>query len=318
MDLLSIDLENASNEDIDYGAIGELIREFISDFEIESANELVRITGVSSTVINQLMHGKYPVPQKFGGKVKDLLFYMQTEWRKLRGSYFIQTRQSECIEMTIKDAMKNNTIGLIYGASGTGKTTTCKMVCESIKNGIYVECDSAMTSGDLLDELCDKLRIDRQKTLSKTMRAIASEVKRANKVIFIDEAEYLKHRTLELIRRINDLSEIALIIIGATNAGRYDILKSMENHPQIKRRMRKYWAVEKIKDTEVEEMVRYYYREYDKNVVGYINKIAKGNISILETLLKNAVDIGENNDKYKVLNSELVNLSSAMTPMLES
>ncbi len=82
---------------------------------------------------------------------------------------------------------------------------------------ILIEAVPGMSTRSFLYEICEKLSINRSKSIDENINSISNELKRSEKILLIDEAENLTTRTLEAIRRIWDFSSVPTVLVGTYN-----------------------------------------------------------------------------------------------------
>ncbi len=128
-------------------------------------------------------------------------------------------------------------IGLIWGATGYGKTTAAaRMVVHS--HAIFERADAVSTPRTLLAALCVHLSLTPARSADETLHLIAAHLKRVQRPVVIDEADYLldKRGLIETIRDLHDRSTVAVILIGMAN-----FLRQVKQLPQFSGRIA-HWA----------------------------------------------------------------------------
>lgn len=131
---------------------------------------------------------------------------------------------------TLKDAPHGiERMGLLYGLSGEGKTTSVDHVIDKV-DGISLRAKRWWTMTSMLSELCTELRTPekiRRSNRSAVMAASAIEHLNANpRPLFIDEIDHLfvpqnlRNGTniLEAVRDIYDSVKVPVILVGEENS----------------------------------------------------------------------------------------------------
>ncbi|MFW2137137.1 AAA family ATPase [Chryseobacterium sp. TY4] len=194
-----------------------------------SANEFADKYGVPSNYLSQMRNGKYFVPT--GGKdveIADKYFRIIAEvvgidisgtkdfWK------FQQTAQAMQIFSTLEDAKLYGYTNILIGETGCGKTYVSDLfIRQNPKDNFKITVGSMDTIVDLLDKLCDALKLPQAHSKSKKISAIIKELQRLrlngrNPILIFDEAEYMKQTTLCNIKEFHDHlnTKCGLVLIG--------------------------------------------------------------------------------------------------------
>lgn len=137
-------------------------------------------------------------------------------------------------------------MGLVYGYTGAGKTTT---VCWQMNrcNAIYVRATAAWTQSAMLGRIMSELGSE---PLFRGGAAMVEYISNAMNLqarpLFVDEADYLVGdlRMLETLRDIHDLSSQPVMLIGMDG-----IQKRITSRKQLERRI-SHWVEFKPADLE--------------------------------------------------------------------
>jgi len=130
--------------------------------------------------------------------------------------------QTKNIEMlaTASDALATRPpgapgIGLIWGASGNGKTTACAWLSNQL-NAVYTRAWPTWTPTSMLSALMQELSLKPLGRTQPMIDAIVRSLSAESRPVFIDEADYLADKPilLETLRSLHDVSSSPLILIG--------------------------------------------------------------------------------------------------------
>ena len=125
---------------------------------------------------------------------------------------FCASAQAEA-EVRIKHLIELRGIGLITGESGSGKTSICRTIAQSLHPGLYRLLYISLTTGNVLDMyrmLAWELGLPTQRSRASAFRNIREEVTRliveANQlpILVIDEANHLRNDVLEDLRLLTN------------------------------------------------------------------------------------------------------------------
>ncbi|AYO58217.1 hypothetical protein CO230_08820 [Chryseobacterium sp. 6424] len=256
-----------------------------------SANEFAETYKIPSNYISQMRNGKYFVPAG-GGKevaIADKYFRLIAEaigtdvsgqkeyWR------FFETPQALQMLATLEDAKRYGYTNIVIGETGCGKTYLSDLfIRQNPKDNFKITVGSMDTIADLLDKLCDVLKLPQVHSKSRKINAIIKELQRLrlngrNPIIIFDEAEYMKQTTLCNIKEFHDHlnKKCGLVLIGTDQLlQKIEKLKKKNSPgmPQFYRRVKYGIRVLKsidtrfnefLKDVEDKALVKFLQRECD-------------------------------------------------------
>lgn len=106
-------------------------------------------------------------------------------------------------------------VGVVYGETGVGKSTGLTWAAVR-ENAAYVRALRVWSPSSMLDTICEELDIEASRNLARTLRAIVNELSAQNRMLILDEADYLveKRSLLDTLRDLHDLSAMPLILVG--------------------------------------------------------------------------------------------------------
>lgn len=105
-------------------------------------------------------------------------------------------------------------IGLIWGATGYGKTTASAYAA-NLLDAICIRANATWTKSALLSRLMKEMSAEPRGSCSQMLDYVVDALKARQRPVMIDEADYLLNRQLlETLRDIHDLSGVPLILIG--------------------------------------------------------------------------------------------------------
>lgn len=187
-----------------------------------SQSKLEAKLGIKKTYLSQYINNpefKYAagVEEKFAIFLKEVEEKAQVKKQimGLNNLDFIQTSDVKRIfSRLLLASMQGDRISVILGASGTGKTRIVQEYCKSHLEAIFIEATPDMNAKDILKNLCVELNLGEFRSNHNGILKVAAELKKCGRYIIVDEAEHLKWRVLETLRRIMDFSKQPLILVG--------------------------------------------------------------------------------------------------------
>ena len=187
-----------------------------------SQSKLEQKLGIKKTYLSQYINNpdfKYAagVEEKFAIFLKENKEKeeVKAQIKGLNNLDFIQTSDvKRIISRIVLASMQGDRISVVLGASGTGKTRIVKEYCKNHLEAILIEATPDMNAKDILKKLCEELNLGDFKSNHAGVVKVATALKQNGKYVIVDEAEHLKWRVLETLRRVMDFSKQPLILVG--------------------------------------------------------------------------------------------------------
>lgn len=110
-------------------------------------------------------------------------------------------------------------MGLIYGDPGLGKTQTAVWWATN-NDAVYVRAQNKMTCRWLLEKIVYELGESPSRKMADLIEQCITHLRLKPQVIIIDEVDYLinRHRIVETLRDLHDLTEVPIVLIGMQEA----------------------------------------------------------------------------------------------------
>ncbi|EAV2404813.1 AAA family ATPase [Salmonella enterica] len=181
-----------------------------------SQGQVARAIGRSSATMNQYVQGKY------NGDIADMEERIGHFLRRVREKQnalriderFVSTPTASKGLEVLSYAHLESEICVLYGAAGLGKTMILKEYARRDSNVIFIEADPGFTARTLLEELCGRLRLNKNGNIHALIEVCVEKLKDSGRLLVIDEAELLPYRALEVIRRLHDKAGIGVVLAG--------------------------------------------------------------------------------------------------------
>ena len=110
-------------------------------------------------------------------------------------------------------------MGLIYGDPGLGKTQTAVWWATN-NDAVYVRAQNKMTCRWLLEKIVYELGESPSRKMADLIEQCITHLRLKPQVIIIDEVDYLinRHRIVETLRDLHDLTGVPIVLIGMQEA----------------------------------------------------------------------------------------------------
>lgn len=173
-------------------------------------------TGLSAATISQYLKGTYTgnidnveaAINNFITREED-----KEKNREVKATFVKTQLASKCMTL-LRNTHLDADIGVIYGSAGLGKTMALRQYANSYKDVILIEADPGYTTKVLLQELCDRLGVNKRGNIHELSENCITALHDTGWVVLIDEAELLPYRALEAMRRIHDRSGAGVVLAG--------------------------------------------------------------------------------------------------------
>lgn len=197
----------------------ERVRDEISQSELSQSDAAKKI-GISSSIMSQWLKGKYEGDNKEVNKKAERWLSACTERRGSIASMpspptWVETPTSKKINATFSYAQMAGVMGIVYGGAGVGKTVTCEHYAREYPNVWHIEL-MADAGGKLecAREICNVMGLTTTGNASQLRRDIVNHAKGSQGLLIMDEAQFLKPLSLEMMRGIWRQAGIGVVLVG--------------------------------------------------------------------------------------------------------
>lgn len=257
------------------------VEDYLAAHEEVSREQFAKMAGISGGALSSFLKGKYQgrvdvVAQKIAA-------VLSTE--ESREGAVMTVKEPDIVETDVMQKMMfgfqyandRNDIICIYGAPGIGKTVTVTRWVENHPNSIFFTASPNIHNGrDVMEEILEaigKKQTGRNKALEKS---IVQMLKGSNRAIIIDEAHFLRLSALETLRRIHDITDVPLILVG--NPAIMDIITEQNKTltGQFFSRAVRIALDAKVPLEDVKKIVLQHGVQMDKDCIAELHRVARG------------------------------------------
>lgn len=179
--------------------------------------QIAKEIGVSGSTINQLLNGNYKAdPTAMVQKLANWLTARDQRADAPRDPGFVMTETAKQIMADMGYALTTQSIVIIHGISGVGKTTALREFQRNNNNvWVITTSPSRATMTECLYELAMELGMDNAPRLRGPLaRALRRRLRNTKGLIVVDEADHVDRPTLEELRILAEEVEVGLVLVG--------------------------------------------------------------------------------------------------------
>jgi DNA transposition AAA+ family ATPase len=255
------------------------VNDFVSSSEI-SYSILAKRSQVSASVLSSIISNNYGADAT--PHIQRIMNYIT---KAQKSKELIETQNIKMTKYVVNKSISNTSMAVIYGVAGLGKTETCKSVCKGIGNGIYIECDAYITTRGLFGKITKALGITGKRSLSDTLEVIVEHLLHEDIVLFVDEAEYLSHKSLEMLRRIWDFSYTPVIFVGTQI-----LAQNLQKHTQLYSRIQYKHEFKPLEFAECKAICEKF-GSIEDSEIKYMLRLTKHSFRSTVFLIENSFDL---------------------------
>lgn len=181
-----------------------------------SQKQVATLFNVSITTVSQYLNGKYPTDTKWlDDKVDEYLSRQHKKILNMRyNRQFVPTLLARKGMEAMEYAHTEGETVVIYGAAGLGKTQLLKEYVKNHPSAMLIETDPSYTTKVLLRKIAEGCGVSVQGSNNDVFEKIIEKLEGSERLLVIDEAELLSTRSLEFVRRLQDKTQIGVVLAG--------------------------------------------------------------------------------------------------------
>jgi hypothetical protein len=181
-----------------------------------SQGDLGKAIGRSGPTLNAWLKDRYE------GDNLDLERRLRSYLEKVRGRgnvtpravTFIPTWNAQALFAIADRCAHECELGVVTADAGMGKTTALMEYARLHPEVIYVPANLCFTARVLFIFLCDTLGLSTAGSVHEMFRRVVEKLDKSDRLIMVDQAEYLPYRALELLRSVYDEAQVGILLVG--------------------------------------------------------------------------------------------------------
>jgi len=205
-----------------------------------SAEKAARSMGVAASIISQVLSGNYAGDsEKYIRTIDRWLENQLLREAAPKPPGFVMTGVAEAIYGVMKWTLKTNSIAVVYGPTGCGKTMTLKAIQAETPGTIYYSIGSSGRSmRTIMDGIADTARLTGLRTsTAQRFKDVAAMFKGTGRLIIVDEVHKLAGRqnddALHMLRDLHDATDCPMLWSGNGKIATYIHANKTEGNDPI-------------------------------------------------------------------------------------
>ena len=175
---------------------------------------LSKKSNIPNGTLSQILSGKYvssPTRQ-----LNQMQAVLDVEGARLHDGTpgYVKGSVHKLLSVVCDRTRKHQNFGVITGYVGVGKTRFVEEYAKASPMTLLVEVSPNMTPGVLMTELLQQLNNAIPIGLDRKFRELVRVLKGTNYLIIADEAENMSASALQHLRRIRDMGQIGVVLVG--------------------------------------------------------------------------------------------------------
>ena len=246
--------------------------------------------GVSNAQISTFLAGSYKgnvhnLEQKLKNFIEN---FIPNEDKSQEIEFFIENKNTKYVDHIMVKAIEQIRLSVITGNAGYGKTTAIKRFIKNRPEAIFIKANNLFTTKDFLEILCNELNIKIENRGRQMFESVINTLSRTNKFIVIDEAEWLKDKTLDMVRNIWEESKTPIILSGTLHL-KQNLKGTKGELDYVDSRIRGRYTLECLSDEDINTVCSHY--GVSKNGIEKVKTLANGNFRLTTFLLEESKDL---------------------------
>lgn len=218
---------------------------------------------------------------------------------------FVKTRAFAALQQACQTAITQKVIVVVYAKPGVGKTVCLQEF--SVRHmqtvPISILCSRNVTPRYFVQKLATALKLDDHPPTAKLEDMISEKLRRQERPIFVDQANYLREESLGTLCYIWDVARVPIVLIGTTLL--YESFTTSrlteDVRAQLSRRVAIHYPLPELSNEEATTILRKVLGEdASPELCAAIINVTGGIFGHIDLLLKRVADLkSRNEDKLK-------------------
>ena len=260
-----------------------------------SMSGVARACGISAAAVSTFLSGQYKGRNDRVEKALESFVRRHRDKKAVRVDLkYVDTSVAKKIHEIADMVHTDCEVGVIVGDAGVGKTFAVRRYSEINPDVIFIEVDLGYSAQFLFQEICREVGIEHRGQLSEMTAGIIKRLQSSGRLLIVDEAEYLPHKALELLRRVHDKAGVGMLLVGMPRLI-HNLRGSRGQYAQLYSRVGVYARLEKLSPVDTKSIVDSAVNSAN-GVYKDFHRASKGNTRTLSKLLRRCVRVARINE----------------------
>ncbi|MBE3574564.1 MAG: AAA family ATPase [Firmicutes bacterium] len=192
----------------------ERVRNYLSQSGM-SQTEAARLIGFSTTRLSQFLSGKYAGDMLETAKAINygLDKHIEQQAAPKEPEFALTTAARQVFEVC-EYAHRVQTIGLIHGDAGLGKTMALREYTGSHRDVVMISVNPTLSSAKaVLEEISDVLGL-KYGSARRMAKEITAALRGSGRLVIFDEGQHLSPKAINTLRAIHDAARVGMVFCG--------------------------------------------------------------------------------------------------------
>lgn len=255
--------------------------------------------GMSSAAVSLWLHDKYTGDLAALEEKLEKLLVLEEEREKgvlLQPERFVPTTGARKYMEAARLAHRDGSIRVCYGDAGLGKTWAGREYARQNPGTIFIEACADFSPRVLLQEILMALGREGRGTNHAMRREICDVLRGSKRLLIVDEAENLPYKSLEILRRIYDETEIGILLAGMPR-----LLANLKgkrgDFKQLYSRIAGVFSLDKMSEEDVKLILEARLGEVDEKSAGTFHLQSNANGRTLKFLMSETARLCQLNSR---------------------
>ncbi|MCF7964190.1 MAG: ATP-binding protein [Methylobacter tundripaludum] len=179
--------------------------------------DLSRMTDIKDGTRSSILTGAYiSSPTKFLQRMIDAIDRVEERNQAAKNDIpYTETSVALQIEAVCKRTHVDRDFGVFCGKVGVGKTTALRCYARKTQSAVLLEAFEGIDNSTFIQELITATgSVAVKGTQAMQMAGLIKSLRGSDRVILVDEANWLPKRSFGALRRISDVAEIGVVLVG--------------------------------------------------------------------------------------------------------
>lgn len=273
------------------GATRNKAKLYLQDHPDMTQTAAARSMGLSSTTLSLFLKDDYKGnSEEIAAKVAAWLERQEERKHALPRPKFVETSIAGQIHSTLKYCHAQQEFGVIVGRSGLGKTMALDEYAARQKDVVLIKVNVTHTPLRFMEDLARQAKVQFPRgTMHGLLNRTVEKLRDTNRLVIIDEAQFLQVRAIEAVRALYDEAHIGVALVGMPRLYHSAINSGTEFLAQIAQRVGTKLVLSQLSEADLRMILGMVQPGLSDAAVKTAYQLSEGGARIAMKLMKKAV-----------------------------